>query len=191
VSFATQVNNAVLRQFQNFQGLTLAKVAAYYPDTATADIDFLKTTETFNAAGAKQVLDYPKAYKIPCMAFGGANGIIRASYKKGDVVFVAFAVSEISKSADKTSDLSAFLSKGNCVVLAGLLTSAVGALVKIGSEENNIQVKEDEILLTVGLTTLSLKADGAHLTVAGVPINLFTHLHGSAVGPTSPPTPGT
>lgn len=192
MSFATQMRNTVLQQFANFQGLTLAKVAAYYPDTFTADIDFLKTSETFDKDGNLQILDYPKAFKIPCLALGGADGTFRPSYKRDDVVFVAFAVSEISKTKEKTSDLSRFFDKSNCVVLGGLLTSGSPASAKqfIGTATNNIQVREDKILFTFGTTTLAITAAGAILTVAGVSINLFTHLHGTAVGPTSPPTPG-
>jgi hypothetical protein len=171
MSLATQINNAVLKQFQNFQGVVQAEIAAYYSDS-TADIDFLKTAETFDADGAKKILNYPKAYKVPCMGIGGVG---KAPYKKGDIVFVAFAVSELSKSGKRTSDLSAFFNKGNCVVLGKFLNSAT----------------DTEISWTIGTTTLALKADGLYLTVGGVTINLFTHLHGTPVGPTTPPTPGT
>lgn len=190
MSFATQIRNVVLQQFANFQGLTLAKVAAYYPDTCTADIDFLKTASTFDKDGGLKILDYPKAFKIPCLALGGASGVARFPYKRDDVVFVAFSVSEISKTKEKTADTDRFFDKSNCVILGGLLTSATPNFLFIGTDDNNIQIKEDQILLTVGITTLALKADGAHLTVSGVPINLFTHLHGTPVGPTTPPTPG-
>jgi hypothetical protein len=192
MSLAQQVENTMLKGFLEFQGLAIAKVVKYNADKLTADIQFLKYTENVTSS-SKDILDYPKAYNVPCATLSGNGYVIRAGYKKDDIVFVALAVSEISNAGQKTSDRSKFFSKDNAVIIGGMLTTGIptDGKVYIGSEDSNIQLTDSEIKFTVGTTQFTIDATGATVTVGGVTVNLFTHIHGSAVGPTSPPTPGT
>lgn len=189
MSFAQQIDNAVALNFLKYQGLTTAKVLRYNKAKQTADIEFLKYREKTTST-EKQLIDYPRAYNIPCATLSGNGYTIRAGYKKDDIVFVALAISEISKAGQSTSDRAKFFSKDNAVIIGGWQTSGgpQAGDIYVGSSAANMQITETEIKFTVGAVTFKINSTGATVSVGGATVNLFTHLHS---GPAQPPTPNT
>lgn len=191
MSLSITLMNLVKDMLIKFQGLTYAEIIKFYPDY-TADIKFLKFRKIKTETGVEN-LNYPKAYNVPVLSLGGNGFTINPSYTKGDIVAVVFSASRIEQTNKRTSDKDSLLSRDNCVVLGGLLTDRTKSDIPlvIGSENVNIEMSKTKILFTVGTTSFKIDASGATVTVGGVSVNLLTHLHGTGVGPTTPPTPGT
>ncbi len=188
MSFATELRKLSLMTLLEFQCVTYAEIISFNEDTYTADIKILKQ----RLIGANLML-HPQAYNIPIVIQSGGGYSIRGTYAKGDIVAVAYAVSEIDTKGEVTNDNSKFLSRDNAVILGGLVSESPSTDGKlyIGSELSNIQLKDTEIKLTVGITTFTINAAGATVSVGGITVNLFTHKHGTGVGPSSNPIPGT
>lgn len=178
MSLAGQIKNAILDSYRGFQGITYGEVLSYDADTHTCDVQLLKFTRSEGDTGI-DLIDYPKALDIPIALPGGSDTSIKTKFTKGDIVAIAFSASKIDTTGKKTGDLNSFMSKANAVIVGSLGSTASSPA---------IDITDTEIVFTVGTTKFTIDASGATVSVAGITVNLFTHLHG---GPGTPPTPNT
>lgn len=148
------------------------------------------------------MLDYKPIAGVPVMFPCTKNWEISGELVKGDTGLLIFAESSIGNwlagsGAQVDPEDNTRFSLQDAIFIPGLLPVANAPAVKDGLymryKGGSVQINDGEVKVEGNLTvngTVSANMDVVAMAQLPTAVHLGTHVHGTGVGPSTPPTPG-